>query len=232
MQFREQVCKTLRLVEDRTHLLKSRPINLPRHLAAAGLVRCCALLRGICVLEDAGLPALTGILERQNWETWLVSQSILLRGDEAVDEIAGDYVKSTTTLVREASLGPEYVPDWEGNAKKLNVAQLAEKLRPLLVDAGDTEGADLTRGYTGIYRGQSQFTVHTGISTLNLYTRFEGEWASIEPNPPTPFPDVGNVSLLCTAHLAWHVFKRFGIATREVESVWARIRADLNERSA
>lgn len=232
MQFRGQVCKTLRLVEDRSQLLKSHPIDASRQLAAAGLLRCCALLRGICVLEDACLPALTGILERQNWEAWLVSRYILLRGDEAVDHIKGAYVKSTKTLVKEAGLGPEYVPDWEGDTNKLNVGQLAQMLKPLLVDDGDTEGADLASGYTAIYRGQSQFTVHTGISTLHLYTRLEGEWASVESNPPSPFPDVGRISLRCTLHLAGHVFKRFGIVTNELESIRAGILAEVNEGSA
>lgn len=231
MQFRDHACKTLRLVENRTHLLKSRPIDRSRHLAAAGLVRCCALLRGICVLEDACLPALTGILERQNWEAWLVSRYILLRGDKAVDHIKGDNVKSWNTLRKGLGLGPEYVPDWEGDAKKLIVGQLAEKLEPLLLAAGDTEGADLARAYNPIFRGQSQFTVHAGLSTFELYTRLEDEWASVEPNPPSPFPNVGNISLLCTVHLAWHVFERFGIATNELESIRAGIKADFNEAS-
>ena len=162
----------------------------------------------------------------------MVSRYILLRGDEAVDHIKGAYVKSTNTLVKEAGLGSKYVPDWEGETKKLNISQLAQKLRPLLVDDGDTEGANLARGYTAIYRGQSQFTVHTGISTLHLYTSLEGECASVEPKPPAPFDNVGNISLLCTVHLAWHVFERFGIATTELESIRAGINADFNEGSA
>lgn len=232
MQLRDYVCKTLRLVENRTHLLKSRQINRSRQIAAAGLVRCCALLRGVCVLEDAGLPALTGILERQNWETWLVSQSILLRGDEAIDEIKGDNVKSRNTFQKESGRRLKYVPEWQGKAKKLIYSQLAEKLEPLFVKACDTEGATLASGYTGIYRGHSQFTVHAGLSTFNLYMRCEGEWASVERNPPAPVPDVGKISLLCTVHLAGHVFKRFGIATKELESIRAGFDVAFNEGSA
>ena len=162
----------------------------------------------------------------------MVSRYILLLGDEAVDHIRGDNVKSWNTLRKGLGLGPEYVPDWEGDAKKLYVGQLAEKLEPLLIDDGDAEGATLVRGYDGMYRGQSQFAVHAGLSTFESYTRLEGEWASVEPNPPSPFPDVGNISLLCTVHLAGHVFKRFGIATKELESIRAGIDVDFNEGSA
>jgi len=164
-------------------------------------MRCCALLRGICVLEDSCLHALTGILERQNWETWLVSQYILLGGDGAIDRLKSDYVKNTTTLQRELGLGSKYTRDWEGDAQRLISCQLAQKLQALLVKAGDTEGVDLVSGaYDRIYRVQSQFAVHTGLSTLWRYSSIEGEWVSVEPSPPSPLPNVGNISLRCTLH--------------------------------
>lgn len=191
-------------------------------------MRCCALLRGICVLEDACLPALTGILERQNWETWLVSRYILLRGDDAVSEIKGDHVKNTRTLNTRLGLGSEYVPDWEGDAQKLIIGQLTEKLEPMLVKAGDTDGTALVKGYDPIYRAQSQYAVHAGLSTLGLYVRLGEESWSVEPNPPAPFDDIGQISLFCTLNLALHVFNRFGIATDAVEAVSQAVLDEFN----
>ena len=43
-------------------------------------MRCCALLKGILVLDEARMPALAGILARQHWEAWLVSLYVLLAG--------------------------------------------------------------------------------------------------------------------------------------------------------
>ena len=186
------------------------------------------MLRGICVLEDNCLKALTGILERQNWETWLVSRYILLRGDEAVNEIKSGHVKNTRTLKGKLGMGSEYIPDWEGATEKLIIGQLAEKLGPMLVESGDTEGATLVKGYAPIYRGQSQYAVHAGLSTLGLYIRLGEESWSVEPTPPAPFDAIGQISLLCTLHLAGHVFERFEIATDAVEAVRQALLDEFN----
>lgn len=228
MQLRDYVCKTLQLVEDQTHLLKSRRVDAS-HFAAAGLVRCCALLRGVCVLEDADLHALTGILERQVWESWLVSQYVLLRGTEALGHVQSDFFKRIDALQPGSGLGSMHVSEWEGTPKKLIIDQLATKLTPLLVDAGDTVGADLARDYDYFYRGHSQFSVHAGLSTFGLYSRSEREWASVEPTPPAPHPYVGSTSLRCTLHLAERVFERFEISTNELESIRAGIVANAKE---
>ena len=110
-------------------------------------MRCCALLRGVCVLEDAGLGAMAGILERQHWETWLVSLHVLLRGDDALHEIAGDDIFYKRLLAERLNLGFAYHPDWEGNIAKLNFKKLADELGPLLVQAGETGNHSGITGY-------------------------------------------------------------------------------------
>lgn len=230
LQVRHHIRKVLRLIEEHTDRLESdQDDDRSRQLAAAGLMRCCALVRGICVLEDACLKALTGILERQNWEMWLVSRYILLRGDEAIAEIQGDYVKSTKTLGKALGLEPKHVLDWDGKEEKLIIRQLSAKLEPLLLEVGDTEGAKLAGAYDQIYRGGSQYAVHAGLSTLGLYTRIEDGRVSVEPNPPAPFDDIGRIPLFCTLHLAGLVFERFGIATDALESIRVGILADFGE---
>ena len=187
-------------------------------------MRCCALLRGICVLEDADLGILAGMLGRQVWETWLLSLYFLLRGDEALQEVLGDYVFHTRKLAKGLSLAPEHDPDWEGEAKKLNYYQLAQKLGPLLVEAGEPGDATAgVMGYNANYRVHSQFAVHAGLSTISPYIRYEDESVSAEPNPSAPFDVIGQFSALYTLHLAQYVFERFEIATDAVEAAMGEL---------
>ena len=45
---------------------RASPPRKAEQFAAAGLMRCCALLKGILVLDEARMPALAGILVRQH----------------------------------------------------------------------------------------------------------------------------------------------------------------------
>lgn len=132
VQLQDRISETLRLVEAQAHLLKApHPKTGPdvcRVFAAGGLMRCRELLRGIRLLEAAGLDLPAGILYRQHWETWLVSLYVLLRGEDALSEIAGDYVKNTRLLNKELKLELENVPDKEEGASRLNIHQIARCL--------------------------------------------------------------------------------------------------------
>ncbi len=128
-----------------------------------------------------------GILERQHRETWLVSLHVLLRGDEALHEVAGDGVFYKRLLAERLDLKFAYHPDWEGRVAKLNINQLAETLGPLLIRAGETGDATAVSGYDVTYRVQSLFAVHVGVATIGAYMRYgEVSW-SVEPNPPASF---------------------------------------------
>ena len=225
---RDQIREVLRLVERQADSLKTTPPDPCRQFAAAGLMHCCGLLRGICVLDDANLGALAGILERQHWETWLVSLHILLRGDDALHEIVGDYVLHTRRLNKALDLGTAYDSDWEGPVKKLNFWQLAERLGPLLIQAGETGDATAAMGYNATYRVQSLFAVHAGLATFRAYIR-DGEtsWA-VAPTPSALLQDSGQTAARYTLHLAKYVFDRFGIATNEVEEIWDELSAQAN----
>ena len=223
VQLRDHVPETLRLVEDQAHLLKApHPETRPdvcRVFAAGGLMRCRELLRGISLLEAAGLDIPAGILYRQHWETWLVSVYVLLRGEEALSEIGADYVKNTRLLTKELKLELEHVPDKEEGASRLNFHQIAQDLGPLLVEAGDAWGGDAgIMAYNVTYRVQSQYAVHVGLSTIRPHIRIEDQWWSVELNPPPPFDGHGQFAAIYTLHLAKYVFNRFGIATIAVEA--------------
>ena len=183
-------------------------------------MRCCQLLRGMRHLEDASLHIPAGILRRQHWETWLVSLYVLLQGEEALDEISGDYVKHVRILSEKLGVRPEHVPDLDEEARKLNIHNLAQRIGPLLVKAGDAEGADMgVKRYDGIYRVQSQYAVHAGLSTVLPHIRIKEESWAVERNPPHPFDhEHSQHAAIYTLHLAKYVFKCFGIETAAVEA--------------
>ncbi len=232
MDLRSHIRETLALVEARAPALTSSPPDAARQFAAAGLMRCCALLRGVCVLEDAALGAVAGILERQHWETWLVSLHVLLRGDDALHEVAGDDIFWKRLLAEHLDLKFAYHPDWEGKIAKLNFKHLAEGLAPLLLKAGKTGNPSGITGYDVTYRVQSLFAVHAGLATIGLYLRYgETSW-SVEPNPAAPFGSPGMTPALHTLHLAKYVFEGFGISTDGIEPLWDRLIACASPGSA
>ncbi len=151
----------------------------------------------------------------------MVSLYVLLRGEEALSEIGDDYAVNTDNLNKGLDLRLEHVPDREDGASRLKINQLAQKIGPLLVEAGEAGDTDMAvKGYNATYRVQSQYAVHAGLSTMARFIRL-GEWSSsVEPNPPAPFYGNSQFAALYTLHLAKYVFKRFEIPTDAVEAAW------------
>lgn len=195
-------------------------------------MRCCALLRGVCVLEDAGLGVLAGILERQHWETWLLSMHVVLRGDEAINEIAGDDLKYKRLLSDKLALNIDYHPDLDVEPGQLNVYKLAEQLGPLLEKAGETGNTSGVMGYDVTYRVQSTFAVHANLSTFGAHLKYGDEVWGVEPNPPAPFDMLGMTPALHTLHLARYVFMKFGIPTGDIDSLGDQLLAFVKAQQA
>ena len=130
MKSKEAADLILAHVAEHVDALKTRPPQLAKQFAAAGLMRCCALLKGILVLDEARMPALAGILTRPHWETWVVSLYVLLDGDKALQVIAGDDIHWKRILSRELRLEREqdayYQQDWTEKIAKLNGTSLAQ----------------------------------------------------------------------------------------------------------
>ena len=216
VQLRDHIRESLRLVETHQNLLETTPPDVFLQTPAAGLMRCCELLRGMCVLEDAGLGTLVGMLERQLWETWLISLDILLRDTEALVELGHDYDHHMNALIKGLGLPSEEYPDF-GKSAQRNIRDLFEKIEARLVEAGDTFGARLIKDtYFNVYRRNSHLAVHAGVGTLSAYIRIGETSLSVEPNPADTIGSAW-MSLFWTLHLAKYVFGHFGIESEAID---------------
>ena len=183
-------------------------------------MHCCALLRGVCLLTEARLSTQAGILERSHLETWLVSLYVLLGGKKALDEVRSDYVHHVGRLAKNLEMGSEYVPEWKGKPRKLDLYRLSKSLDQLLIEAGEPGDGTAVKIYKNMYSVQSHFAVHAGISTTSPYIRTgEASW-SAEPKPPAPFNDSSLTLAFLTLNLTKHVLDRCGIATDAVDAAW------------
>ncbi len=230
MVSRETVNELLALVDERGNSFESSP-GQARQFAAAGLIRCNDLVRGIHVLDDAGLGSLTGILERQHWETWLVSIHVVLRGEEALHEVAGDDIFWKRLLSEKLQLGFAYHDDWEGKVAKLNFKKLADGLPSLLAQAGELVDPSGVQGYDVTYRVQSLFAVHAGLATIGSYLLYGDTAWGIIRNPPAKFRTPSQTPALHSAHLANYVFKAFGVPTEELDRIADRLLGEAKAES-
>ena len=163
---------------------RSRPPRKVEQFAAAGLMRCCALLKGILVLDEARMPALAGILTRLHWETWVVSLYVLLDGDKALQVIAGDDIHWKRILSRELRLERElereqdayYQQDWTGKIAKLNYFDLHDRMLKLLREREPVDGPAGVTGYDVTYRYESLVSSHANLTTIGEHLVY-GDWA-------------------------------------------------------
>ena len=219
MKSKEAADLILAHVGEHVDALRTRPPQLAKQFAAAGLMRCCALLKGILVLDEARMPALAGILTRLHWETWVVSLYVLLDGDKALQVIAGDDINWKRILSRELRLERElererdayYQQDWTGKPAKLNVKDLHDRLLELLRERESVDGPAGVTGYDVTYRYESLVSSHANLMTIGEHLVYgDDEWAVSVDSSKTP-DDVAATPVLYTSHLAQHVFKEFGL---------------------
>ena len=219
MKSKEAADLILAHVGEHVDALKTRPPQLAKQFAAAGLMRCCALLKGILVLDEARMPALAGILTRLHWETWVVSLYVLLDGDKALQVIAGDDIHWKRILSRELRLERElereqdayYQQDWTGKIAKLNYFDLHDRMLKLLREREPVDGPAGVTGYDVTYRYESLVSSHANLTTIGEHLVYgDDEWAVSVDSSKTP-DDVAVTPVLYTGHLAQHVFKEFGL---------------------
>ncbi len=212
MKAKEAADRILAHVYGHVDAFRARPPRPAKQFAAAGLMRCCALLKGILVLDEARMPALASILARQHWEAWLVSLYVLLAGDEALQVIAGDDIYWKRRLSKALRLErDDYHPDWDGRLAKLNYKKLYDRMLELLRERESVDGPAGVTGYDVTYGYESLVSGHANLTTIGGHLVYgDGDWAVSVDSSLTP-DDVAVTPVLHTVHLAHYVFKEFGL---------------------
>ena len=221
MNSQDAATQVLRLIAAEVPKLRSEPNALAKSFAAAGLMRSCALLRGMLVLDSAGLSELTGILARQHWETWLVSLYALLGGEDAIRAVAADNVYWRRKLENSLKLEPGHQSKWPGTVVKLNYRALSDCVLKLLEDRGEPTAGPVpgVTGYDITYSFQSTMSLHANVSTITPHIAYGPDAWSVTADAPPPLSDQLLTPVLHTVHLAQYAFKEFGLAADALEAV-------------
>ena len=213
MKAQKAADRILAHVYEHVDAFRAKPSRPAEQFAAAGLMRCCALLKGILVLDEARMPALVGVLARQHWETWSVSLYVLLAGDEALQVIAGDDIYWKRRLSKKLRLErDDYHPDWTGKLAKLNYKDMHARLLELLRERESVDGPAGITGYDVTYSYESLVSAHANLTTIGGHLVYgdDDEWAVSVDSSQTP-DNVAVTPVLHTVHLAHYVFKEFGL---------------------
>lgn len=226
-------------IERHLPLFVSSRSRVRRQLAAAGLARCVALLEGMCLLREGRRGETMGILLRSLFETWLVSNYVLLKGKDADDELVlielgSDFARSVTAMAEKTGRRREEVrvrvdsfkqeiADHPDNVAtdpaesgmrggRLKIEQLASVVTELIT-ARDGFSMDAMDLYNTVYRGESTYSTHLGLATLHSYMDYDEmeENDKLQLRPKPPFPNQDRVGALLTLDLAFRLFKEFGI---------------------
>jgi hypothetical protein len=214
---RNAAIEVLRLIDATIPALRCAPDDLGRSFGAAGLMRSCALLKGILTLDDARLGALTGILARQHWETWLVSLYVVLGGDEGIRAVMSDNIYWRRKLDESLKLGGKHQPKWPGSVVKLNYRALSKRVLELLQSRGEPNPGPIA-GYEITYSFQSTFSLHANLSTITPHIEYGSDAWTVNADAPGPLADQLLTPVLHTVHLAQYVFKDFGLDSTGLEA--------------
>ena len=212
MKAKEAAAQVLAHVYGHVDAFRARPPRPAKQFAAAGLMRCCALLKGILVLDEARMPALAGILARQHWEAWLVSLYALLAGGEALKVIAGDDIYWKRGLSKALRLErDDYHPDWADRIERLNYKELHDRVLELLRERESVDSPAGVTGYDVIYRSESLVSVHANLATIGGHLVCGHDDWVVSVDSSLPPEDVAVTPVLFTVHLAHYVFKEFDL---------------------
>jgi len=182
------------------------PDSLPKLLAAAALARQLCLLEALVAVCDAGQARVAGLIMRAQWETHLVGLYCILADKDAVKALIADRAAWAPGIERIWKLEgawhekTEMMARWYGEveARRLNFADVAEKVQTLLREKGYT--ADITTAHQRLYKGESTFTAHPGFEALLRQLKTDGN----ECMPDVSFePIPGRAAYLCNC--AWSV---------------------------
>jgi hypothetical protein len=221
----------LSILEQRRPDLTSRA-GMSRQLAAAGLARAEALLRGLQLLISNDRDDLAGLLIRAIWECWCVGLYVVLYGDDGADHLLAYYRKRSELYAERWPEGidrpAEFDDDsfWNGapDPRGLSLEDIARQVEVRLrqMDRRPVRYSGLS-SYDVLYRLESTYSAHAGYALFMMYVKesADGTREEIEPHPSRPIvrERAASVAAAYIAHLAGHVYAQFGISTADVDAL-------------
>ena len=214
MTAKEAAASILDHIYGHVDAFRASPPRKAEQYAAAGLMRCCALLQGILVLDER-MPVLAGILVRQHWETWLVSLYLLLDGDEALEVLEADNIyrmRQMRPIFEALRLEVDH-QDSVKEPKPLNYKRLHERVRKLLRKGGESvDGPAGVTDYDVIYRSDSFSSTHANLFTIGGHLVWGDDECAVSVDSSHALDDdVVRGPVIFTNYLAQRVFEKFGL---------------------
>lgn len=146
------------------------PIGGPHHQLwpLLGAARCLRLLRGMMTLLEAKLRDVVGVLARAIYESWMAAMYVRHGGQQAVDELAGDFMHYFGSLAE--FIGVELPANTpvvlqRAEPKRLSTWALAESLERCLPDDHPLKGYALA-AYEHLFAGESLFSAHGRVGSF------------------------------------------------------------------
>jgi hypothetical protein len=248
-RIRRHVSHLLRVLSQRNSQLTtaSRVGEEPRHLAAAGLARCRALLEGVYLLTGPkGRPDVCGVLLRSLVEAWAVSLLVLLKKQQAVFELAPGAEEGLRKLIDAFDTGSPGARRWLARFHSLSQKSTVRyksgrrkgQPRPLTIDEVFAQVETLAANDDGlaraarharkrIWRTESYVSTHANLASIAI--PYVGQ--SVEPWGITDRPEGWMSSeealVACaqlTGLLASQVYAAFGYRTDPILTLLRKIR--------
>ena len=225
---RDLIDRLLDLLGSHHPLLTSRP-DATRQIAAGGLMRAEALLRGLRCVLDCDRDDLAGVFIRLILECWGVGMYLLLFGDEAAEHVRGyyrkrydQYLSNLPAEVNAPAPSEGYWDAWPDARREQIFKDICERVEAKLSEdprGGPVEHSGIS-SYNVLYTLESAFSIHAGYASFTRYLALSQD-ESVEHVVAQPSSDTMRdrgeyVGAGYVALLAWYVHDAFGISTNEL----------------
>lgn len=218
-------------------LLTCRRDLASQHFSAMALARMNRLVAAMCLLSDQGFPDVVKTLGRSALETYVLGLYSLHGGQEALEQIQGDHVRSS----RLTDL-PDEVPGvgdvshrfdgWEGPADRINWEDLIKNTLPRLL--AEAEGEDAEKFgkmlYDQAYRAGSMLGTHAGVGTIGGHGKVQEGIRLVREVAHTVDDGTGDIVSggAQLAMLTCRVFLVFGIGIDRAVELFSEIVEDTD----
>lgn len=190
-------------------------------IAGLGVARCYSIMQSIVCLANTGRYDTSGSLCRVLFETWFVSEFMVLGGHDAATKLHSAYGFEIDRLNKNLSSDIQPIKT-DLSPQQLKIAELVTTLTKLLTKINDSFSYLPQSIYDVGYRGESFLSIHAGQGSFSFYAQkghqnkviFEPDTQLIEDRIQNEFAMSG----LMMAHLNIHLFRSIGLDHSELET--------------